>query len=81
MHSALTNFPRNPEATERPSFEQLVVDLTRVEALVLNIPQQLLDKYPQCGELGGALSAGKVMYKDIQTMYCSEELGGLHTTA
>ena len=46
----------------------------RVEALVLNIPQQLQDQHPQCAKLGGPLNAGKVMYKDIQTMYSKRTL-------
>ena len=60
---------RNPEADERPPFSQLVVDLTRVEALVLNIPEKLLEKYPQCGELGATLNIGKLMYRNLQALY------------
>ena len=57
----------------RPSFTQLVTDLTRVEALVLRIPQELLEKHPECGELGGPLSVGTVMYPDIQNLYGADQ--------
>ena len=53
----------------RPSFIQLVGDLTRLEALVLSIPQKLVEQHPQCAELGAPLNLGKLMYRNIQTMY------------
>lgn len=60
---------RNPEADERPLFSQLVSDLTRVESLVLSIPQKVLDQHPQCAELGAPLTIGKLMYRSMQTLY------------
>ncbi len=60
---------RSPEVEGRPSFAQLVMDLTRLEALVLNIPQKLLDQYPHCAQLGAPLSVGKLMYRNVQIMY------------
>ena len=48
-------------------------DLTRLETLVLNIPQKLVEQYPHCAELGGNFNVGKLMYRNIQTMYVQEK--------
>lgn len=64
---------RNPKADDRLTFSQLVIDLTRLEALVLKIPQKLVDRHPQCTELGASLNIGRLMYRNIQTMYASRE--------
>ena len=63
------HFCRYIDSDGRPSFIQLVGDLTRLEALVLSIPQKLVEQHPQCAELGGPFNLGKLMYRNIQTMY------------
>ncbi len=62
---------RNSNIFERPSFSELVVNLTRPDVLLLHVPPELIEAHPDCGKVGMPLAVGTLMYPDLQITYCS----------
>ena len=67
-------FCRNPEASLRPGFRDLLFALLDNEEAVLTIPDDALETHAQAGVLGAPLEAGMNMYYAMQQAY-------VHTTS
>ena len=59
---------RHTNASSRPSFEDLVITLTKTED-TLEIPSSDLAANPDFLRLGGDLDMGKSTYRELQSTY------------
>ncbi len=66
-------YGRNPEASQRPLFRELLLTLLNLPKAILSIPQEALDTHSLAGVLGSTLKAGKNMHKDLQDRYIMVE--------
>lgn len=64
---------RNPVASERPTFSQILSVLLNNKEETLSIPIKDASAHPQACLLGASLEAGLEMYKDIQDKYLKKE--------
>ena len=60
---------RNPVASQRPSFREILLSLLGTPETVLSIPQEDLETHLLAGMLGSPLEAGENMYCDLQNRY------------
>ena len=65
-------FFRNPTASDRPTFRDILLELLNNEATVLHIPNEDRLTCEQAGVLGSPLEAGEDMYSDLQDTYQTE---------
>ena len=70
MYIMLLFFSRNPVASERPEFRQLVICLSgTTDDLLVTPHREGLGTNSFAGVLGSPLEAGKQMYTDLQIHY------------
>jgi hypothetical protein len=72
MHAMPCFFPsqyRNPVATNRPGFREVLLSLLDNAEEMISIPPEALDTHPLAGVLGSPLEAGENMYPDLQSQY------------
>ena len=60
---------RNPVATNRPAFREILLSLLNSPEEVLSIPPEALDTHHLAGVLGSPLEAGENMYPDLHNQY------------
>ena len=60
---------RNPVATNRPGFREVLLSLLGNPEEMTSIPLEALDTHPLAGVLGSPLEAGENMYLDLQSQY------------
>ena len=60
---------RNPVATNRPAFRDILLTLLGSQEEVLSIPPEALDVHYLAGLLGSPLDVGQEMYLDMQYRY------------
>ena len=68
-HNNVTSSYRNPVATNRPGFREVLLSLLGTPEEVLSIPREALDTHPLAGVLGSPLEAGENMYPDLHNQY------------
>lgn len=64
---------RNPVASNRPAFREILLILLGSSEEVLSIPPAAVDTHHLAGVLGSPLDAGESMYKDLQYRYASRD--------
>ena len=69
LHCLTVSLHRNPEASLRPGFRDLLLALLENEEAVLTIPEDALATHAQAGVLGAPLEAGVDMYHAAQQAY------------
>ena len=74
-HSSLA---RNPTASKRPTFREIVLSLVESGDKVLPIPCKALDTRHLAGILGSPLKAGEKMYTDLRDRYLSHTYSEYH---
>ncbi len=68
LYYCVSDIHRHTNASSRPSFEDLVITLTRTEDALV-IPSSGLAANPDFLHLGGDLDVGKSTYKELQSTY------------
>lgn len=61
--------PRNPVASCRPPFRELLLTLLNNPEEVLSIPPGTLGTHHLAGVLGSPLEAGESLYRDLRDRY------------
>ena len=64
---------RNPVASNRPAFREILLTLLGSSEEVLSIPPVAVDTHHLAGVLGSPLDAGENMYQDLQYRYASRD--------
>ena len=60
---------KNPVASNRPGFREILLSLLGSPEEVLSIPPEALDTHHLAGVLGSPLKAGENMYSDLHNQY------------
>ncbi len=63
------HFYRNPSAVERPSFLDIIRQLSLPDTKLLKWSEEDKSVHPEAAQLGTDLLCGEELYKDLQCVY------------